>query len=64
MRDSVADFDGVTVDPATGEMAAAFLHNSTTNAVDHLHPNRAGYLNMGGEVDISVLAPRKGSDRH
>jgi len=63
--DSVADFDGVTVDPATGEMAAPFLHNSTTNAVDHLHPNRAGYLKMGGAVDITVLAPasRKRSDR-
>jgi len=63
--DSVADFDRVTVDPSTGEMRAEFLHNSTTNAVDHLHPNRAGYLSMGGEVDISVLAPpsRKRSDR-
>ena len=63
--DSVADFDGVTVDPITGEMAAPFLHNSTTNAVDHLHPNRAGYLKMGGAVDITVLAPasRKRSDR-
>jgi lysophospholipase L1-like esterase len=63
--DSVADFDRVTVDPSTGQMRAEFLHNSTTNAVDHLHPNRAGYLKMGGEVDISVLAPRsqKRSDR-
>src|SRR5713101_967919 len=63
--DSVADFDRVTVDPSTGQMRAEFLHNSTTNVVDHLHPNRAGYLAMGGEVDISVLAPasRKRSDR-
>jgi lysophospholipase L1-like esterase len=63
--DSVADFDRVTVDPSTGQMRAEFLHNSTTNGVDHLHPNRAGYLKMGGEVDISVLAPpsRKRSDR-
>jgi lysophospholipase L1-like esterase len=63
--DSVADFDGVTVDPSSGQMRAEFLHNSTTNAVDHLHPNRAGYLKMGGEVDIKVLAPasQKRSDR-
>jgi lysophospholipase L1-like esterase len=63
--DSVADFDRVTIDPSTGQMRAEFLHNSTTNVVDHLHPNRAGYLKMGGEVDISVLAPpsRKRSDR-
>lgn len=55
--DSVADMDAVTVDPATGEMRAEFLSNSTTNTIDHLHPNRAGYLNMAGSVDISVLAP-------
>jgi len=55
--DSVADFDAVTVDPSTGQMRAEFLHNSTTNVVDHLHPNRAGYLKMGGEVDIAILAP-------
>ena len=64
--DSVADFDRVTVDPSTGQMRAEFLHNSTTNVVDHLHPNRAGYLKMGGEVDILVLAPpsEKRSERH
>jgi lysophospholipase L1-like esterase len=63
--DSVADFDRVTVEPSTGQMRAEFLHNSTTNVVDHLHPNRAGYLKMGGEVDISVLAPpsRRRADR-
>jgi hypothetical protein len=46
-------------------MRAEFLHNSTTNVVDHLHPNRAGYLAMGSEVDVSVLAPasRERSDR-
>jgi hypothetical protein len=27
--------------------------------VDRLHPNRAGYLAMGGEVDIDILAPSK-----
>jgi lysophospholipase L1-like esterase len=60
--DSVADMDAVTVDPATGEMRAEFLSNSTTNTIDHLHPNRAGYLNMAGSVNISVLAPP--SSRH
>ena len=58
--DSVADYDAVTVDPATGQMRAEFLSNSTTNTIDHLHPNRAGYLNMAGSVDISVLAPPSG----
>jgi len=55
--DSMADYDAVTIDPASGEMRAEFLSNSTTNTIDHLHPNRAGYLNMAGSVDISVLAP-------
>src|SRR5882672_427637 len=58
--DSVADMDAVTIDPATGEMQAEFLSNSTLNTIDHLHPNRAGYLKMGGSVDISVLAPPSG----
>jgi lysophospholipase L1-like esterase len=57
--DSVADFDAVTVDPTTGELRPEFLPNSTTGAVDRLHPNRAGYLAMGGEVDIGILAPSK-----
>jgi hypothetical protein len=63
--DSVADFDAATVDPSTAEMRAGFLNNSTTNAIDHLHRNRAGYLSMGGAVDTAVLAPpsRMRSDR-
>jgi lysophospholipase L1-like esterase len=55
--DSVADMDAVTIDPATGEMQTEFLSNSTLNTIDHLHPNRAGYLKMAGSVNISVLAP-------
>jgi lysophospholipase L1-like esterase len=55
--DSVADFDAATIDPATGALRAEFLPNSTTAAVDFLHPNRVGYLAMGNAVDISVLAP-------
>lgn len=55
--DSVADFDAVTVDPSTGELRLEFQPNSTTAAIDRLHPNRAGYLAMGGEVGIDILAP-------
>lgn len=55
--DSVADFDAVTVNPDTGELRPEFQPNSTTGVVDRLHPNRAGYLAMGGEVDIDILAP-------
>jgi len=55
---SVADFDAVTVDPSTGQLRPPFLPNSTTAVIDRLHPNRAGYLAMGHEVDIQVLAPR------
>lgn len=55
--DGVADFDAVTVDPATGEIRAEFLPNSTTATIDRLHPNRAGYLAMGHAVNIALLAP-------
>jgi lysophospholipase L1-like esterase len=56
--DGVADFDAVTVDPATGAIKAQFLVNSTLGTIDHLHPNRAGYLAMGNAVDIGIFAPR------
>ena len=55
--DSVADFDAVTLDAGTGELRPEFQPNSTTAMIDRLHPNRAGYLAMGGAVDIGVLAP-------
>jgi lysophospholipase L1-like esterase len=55
--DSVADFDAVTVDPATGALRPEMLPNSVSQAIDYLHPNRVGYQAMGSSVDISVLAP-------
>lgn len=55
--DSVADFDAVTIDPATGALRPEFLPNSVSQVVDYLHPNRVGYQAMGSSVDISVLAP-------
>jgi lysophospholipase L1-like esterase len=54
--DAVADFDAVTLDPATGEMKAAFIPESTTGGPgDRLHPNRAGYLAMGAAIDLGVF---------
>jgi lysophospholipase L1-like esterase len=54
--DAVADFDAVTFDPATGEMKAAFIPESTTGGPgDRLHPNRAGYLAMGGAIDLGLF---------
>jgi len=53
--DSVADFDAATVDPATGMLKPQFLVNSTTGTIDHLHPNRAGYLAMSAVIDLGVL---------
>jgi len=55
--DSVADFDAVTVDPATGALRPEMLPNSVTQGIDYLHPNRVGYQAMGSAVDVSVLAP-------
>jgi lysophospholipase L1-like esterase len=57
--DAVADFDAVTVDPATGALRSDFVPNSTVGgAGDRLHPNRAGYQAMGSAVDLKILAPR------
>jgi lysophospholipase L1-like esterase len=54
--DAVADFDAVTFDPATGEMKAAFVPESTTGGPgDRLHPNRAGYLAMGRAIDLGLF---------
>jgi lysophospholipase L1-like esterase len=54
--DAVADFDAATLDPATGEMKAQFIPESTTGGPgDKLHPNRAGYLAMGEAIDIGIF---------
>ena len=55
--DAVADFDAVTVDPATGRLRPEFQPNSSTAAIDYLHPNRAGYLAMAATIDLDPLAP-------
>ena len=57
--DGVEDFDAATLDPATGNMLAEFLPNSTFTQLpwDYLHPNHAGYISMGEIVDITPFAP-------
>ena len=51
------DFDEVSLDPATGEMRAEFIPESTTGgAGEKLHPNRVGYQAMGNAFDLSVIA--------
>jgi lysophospholipase L1-like esterase len=54
--DAVADFDGATLDPATGQMRAEFVPESTTGGPgDKLHPNRAGYEAMAAVIDLGLL---------
>ena len=56
--DAVVDFDGPTLDPATGGLRPEMVPESTTGGPgDKLHPNRAGYLAMGGAIDPAVLLP-------
>ena len=56
--DAVIDFDGVTLDPQTGELRPEFVPPSTVGGPgDKLHPNRAGYLAMGDAVDLRSLVP-------
>jgi lysophospholipase L1-like esterase len=54
--DGVIDFDKAAGDPATGEMKAEFVPESTTGGPgDKLHPNRAGYLAMGNAIDLDMV---------
>lgn len=54
--DGVADFAAATLDPATGEMRAEFVPESTTGGPgEKLHPNRAGYEAMAGAIDLAPL---------
>lgn len=54
--DGVVDFDGATLDPATGGLKPEFVPESTTGGPgDRLHPNRAGYLAMGNAIDLDMV---------
>lgn len=54
--DGVADFDRATLDPATGQMKAEFVPESTTGGPgERLHPNRAGYEAMASMIDLGAL---------
>jgi lysophospholipase L1-like esterase len=57
--DAVIDFDQATLDPATGNMRAAYLPNSQFTQLpwDYLHPNHAGYNAMGAAIDLALFAP-------
>jgi hypothetical protein len=60
--DGIEDFDGATLDPATGNMKTVYLPNSQFTQLpwDYLHPNHAGYNAMGLAVNIAPFAPRHG----
>ena len=54
--DGVIDFDGVTLDPRTGELRVEYQPNSTTGGPgDKIHPNRAGYAAMGNAIDLNMI---------
>jgi len=58
--DGVIDFDGVTLDGATGEVKAMYQPNSSVGGPgDKLHPNRAGYAAMANGIDLSMITGRK-----
>lgn len=59
--DGVVDFDGATLDPATGNMKAPYVPNSQFTQLpwDYLHPNHAGYNAMGRAVVIGPFAPSR-----
>ena len=54
--DGVIDFATPTRDPETGGLRAHMKPGSSIGGPgDGLHPNRIGYLAMGGAVDLSLL---------
>jgi lysophospholipase L1-like esterase len=54
--DGVVDFEKVALDTATGGMRSEFVPDSTSGGPgDKLHPNRAGYLAMGGAIDLAMV---------
>jgi lysophospholipase L1-like esterase len=58
--DGVIDFDGVTLDGATGEVNAMYQPNSSVGGPgDKLHPNRAGYAAMANAIDLAMITGRK-----
>jgi len=57
--DGVIDFDQATLDPATGNVRAAYMPNSQFTQLpwDYLHPNHAGYNAMGSAIEVAKFAP-------
>jgi lysophospholipase L1-like esterase len=56
--DGYVDFEQAVKDPQADSLKAAFVPNTTIGGPgDALHPNRAGYLAMGGAVDFDVILP-------
>ena len=54
--DGLVDFDGATIDAATGGIKPEFQPNSSTGGPgDKLHPNRAGYAAMGNAIDLGMI---------
>lgn len=57
---SYIDFDEVILDPATGQMKAEFVPDSTIGgAGDKLHPNRVGYQAMGNSINLKQVISSK-----
>ena len=54
--DDVVDFDGATLDPASGGLRAEYVPDGTSGGPgDKLHPNRAGYQAMAGAIPLSAV---------
>jgi lysophospholipase L1-like esterase len=56
--DGVVDFDKAALDLQSGGLKPEFIPESTTGGPgDKLHPNRTGYLAMGGSIDLDLFKP-------
>jgi len=54
--DGVVDFDGATLDAATGTLKREFVPSSSVGGPgDGLHPNRSGYQAMANAVELGLF---------
>jgi lysophospholipase L1-like esterase len=61
LYDGVIDFEKAVLDPATGALRQDMVFGTSIGGPgDKLHPNRAGYLAMAGEIDLNMILPSLG----
>lgn len=57
--DAWLDFEQAVIDPQSGTLKPEYIPNSTIGGPgDNVHPNRAGYMAIGGSIDLDAILPK------